>query len=92
MADCLEIVSSRLLIANVRVDTGITSRSSEILALSEWDMLSVGVLIALGETEIDNEDIIFVVLVSSDQEVVWFDISVNYSLFMNFLNTLNLKY
>lgn len=92
MADCLEIVSSRLLIANVRVDTGITSRSSEILALSEGDMLSVGVLIALGETEIDNEDIIFVVLVSSDQEVVWFDISVNYSLFMNFLNTLNLKY
>ena len=53
-------------------------------------MLAVRILEALSETKIDDENIIFVSIVSTYQEVVGLDISMNNTLLVNFLNTLNL--
>jgi hypothetical protein len=72
------------------VDTSITSSSCKVFAFSEGDVLSIRVFIALSQTEINNENVVLVIFISADKEVIWFDISMNYSLFVNFLNTLNL--
>ena len=54
-------------------------------------MLTLGVLIALGETEIDDVDIVFGALIAANEEVIRLDISVDNSLVMHFLNTGNLQ-
>ena len=54
-------------------------------------MLTLGVLIALGETEIDDVDIVFGALVAANEEIIRLDISVDNSLVMHFLNTGNLQ-
>jgi hypothetical protein len=53
-------------------------------------MLSLRVLEALGQSEVDNEDLILVVL-PSNQEVVRLDVSVNYTLVMHLLYSLYLN-
>ena len=70
---------------------GISGGTSEVLAFTEGDMLTLGVLIALGETEIDDVDIVFCALVATNEEVIRLDISVDNSLVMHFLNTGNLQ-
>ena len=72
------------------VDTCVSGGSCQILALTEWNVLAVRVFVALGETEIDDVDIVFVSVVAADQEVVWLDVSVDDSFFVYFLNSLNL--
>ena len=74
----------------MRVDACISSGASQVFALSEWNVFTIRVLVALGETEIDDENVVFVSVVSSNQKVIWFDVSVDDSLFMDLLNTLNL--
>jgi hypothetical protein len=53
-------------------------------------MLSVGVLVAFRETEIDDVNVVLVRVSASDQEVVRFNITMNNALFVNLLNTLDL--
>lgn len=53
-------------------------------------MLAVGVLVAFSKTEIDDENIIFVSVISTNQEIIGLNISMNDALFMDLLNTLNL--
>jgi hypothetical protein len=48
------------------VDTGIASCSSQVLALSEGDVLSVGGAVALGQTEVDDVDIVFCSIVAAN--------------------------
>ena len=72
------------------INTSISGSSSQILSLTEWDVFTIRVFVAFSETEIDDVDVVFVGVVTADQEVVWLDVSVNYSLFMDFLNSLNL--
>lgn len=74
----------------MRVDACISSGTSKVFALSERNVLSIRVLVAFGKTEIDDENVVFVSVVSSNQKVIWLDISVNDSLFVDLLNTLNL--
>jgi len=38
------------------IDGGIPCSSSQIFAILEWNMLSLGVLVTFGKTEIDDED------------------------------------
>lgn len=90
MANGLEIVPSALFITDMGANTGITSCSSQVFALSEGDVLSVGVLIALSETEIDDENVILVSVCTTNQEIVWLDVSMDDPLFVHFLNTLDL--
>lgn len=53
-------------------------------------MLALRVLVALGETEVDDVDEVLCRFTGADQEVVWFDISVDDTLFVNFLDSLDL--
>lgn len=53
-------------------------------------MFAVGILEAFSKTEIDDENIVFVCVVSADQEIVGLNISVNNAFFVNLLNALNL--
>ena len=53
-------------------------------------MLAVRVLVALGETKIDDVDVILVCVVAPNQEVVGLNVSVDNALFVDLLNSLNL--
>ena len=72
------------------VDASVSGSSSQILALAERNVFTIGVLVAFGQTEIDDENVILVSIVSTDQEVIGLNISVNDSFFMHLLNSLNL--
>jgi hypothetical protein len=53
-------------------------------------VLSIRILVALGETEIDDEDVVLVLVVSSNQKVISLNISMDNPLFVDLLNSLNL--
>jgi precorrin-6B methylase 1 len=72
------------------INASVSGSAGEILTLAEGDVLTVGILVALGKTEIDDEDVIFVLVISSNQKVVRLNISMNDSFFMDLLNSLNL--
>jgi hypothetical protein len=52
-------------------------------------MLSVGTLVALGKTEINDVNSILGSFRASDQEVIRLDVSMNYSFFVNYFDSLN---
>jgi len=86
----LKIVSSRLLITNVGVDAGITSCSCKVLSLSKGNMLSIRIFVAFGQTKVNNVDVIFSGFSTTNQEVIWLNISVNNSFLMDLLDPLYL--
>jgi hypothetical protein len=86
----LKIISPRLLVADVRVNTCVSGSACQVFTLTEWNVLSIGILVTLCETEIDDEDVIFVLIVSSNQKVIWLNIPMDYPLFVDLLNSLNL--
>jgi hypothetical protein len=75
----------------VGVDGGVASSTRQVLSVSEGNVLALRVFVALSESKVDNVDIIFGALIASNQEVVRFDVSVDDSLFVNFLNSVNLE-
>lgn len=89
VTDGLEIISSRLLVSDMGVQTGVSSGTSQVFAISEWDMLTFGALVALGKTEIDDINGVFSLIISTDEEVVGLDISMNDSLFVHDLDSLD---
>lgn len=90
MADSLKVVATGLLVPNVRVDTCVPGGASQVLTFPEGDVLAVRVLVALGETKIDDVDVILVCVVAPNQEVVGLNVSVDNALFVDLLNSLNL--
>ena len=54
-------------------------------------MLTLRVLVAFSESEIDNINIVLCAFLTANKEVIRFDISVDDSLLMNFLNSLDLQ-
>jgi hypothetical protein len=72
------------------VNASVSGSTGEILTLAERDMLAVGILVALGKTEINDEDVIFVLIISSNQKVIRLNISMNDPFFVDLLNSLNL--
>ena len=66
MPDGFQVISSRLLVADVRVDRGVPSCTSQVLTISEGDVFSVLGLVAFGQTEINNVDSIFGLLSTTD--------------------------
>ena len=90
VANGLEVISPGLLVANMSVDTGITSCSRQVFPFSEGNMLSVRILIALCKPEIDDVDIVFGSFTAAYEKIVWLYVSVDYSLFVDFLDPLNL--
>ena len=71
------------------VDRSVSGGTSEVLAVLERDVLSVGRFVAFGETKIDNINSISGLLISSNQEVVRFDITMNNPFFMHSLDSLD---
>ena len=90
VADGLEIIAAGLLVADVSVDGGIPRRAGKILALTERDVLSFGVLVALGEAEVDDVDVIFRSFAAANQEVVWLDVAMDDSLLVHLLDAADL--
>ena len=66
-------------------DRGISSRSCQILTIFEGNVLASTVLVTLGETKVNDEDLVTVRFRGPNEEVIRFDISMNDSLSMNFL-------
>ena len=91
MTDGLQVVSAGLLVADVGADGCVSGRTGKVLAVSEGDVLTLGVLVALGETEIDDVYVVLSSLVSTNKEIIGLDVSMNDPLFVDFLNTMDLK-
>lgn len=52
-------------------------------------MLTLLVLVALSKPEVNNVNIVFGIISGSNQKIIGFDISVNYSLIVHFFDSLN---
>lgn len=85
----LEIISSRLLSTQMGVDGHVSSCSTQTLPLSIRDMLlRLWISVLLGHTKIDYVyDVGSLGHGSTDEEVVWLDVSVDEVLLVNGLYT-----
>ena len=72
--------------AQVGVDRSITSSTGQVLVLAVWDVeVSLGVAVLLGQTEIDNIDLV-ATLADTHEEVVRLDITVDEGLGVDVLD------
>tara|TARA_B110001450_G_scaffold251917_1_gene272747 strand:+ start:662 stop:964 length:303 start_codon:yes stop_codon:yes gene_type:complete len=76
----------------VSVQRCVSGSPGEVLSIFEWNMLSITGLVALSQPEIDNVDRIFGCFGSSSHEIVWLDISMDDSLFVDNLDSLEHLY
>lgn len=90
MADSFKVISSRLFIPNVSIDTSVSGSSSQIFSLSKWNMLTFRVLIALSKPKIYDVNIVLAMFLATYEKVVWLNISVNDSFLMHLLYSLYL--
>ena len=73
----LHVVTTGLLDTQVGVDTGVTSGTSQVLVLTVRDVeVSLGVTVLLGQTEVNNVDLIST-LANAHEEVVGLDVAVD---------------
>jgi hypothetical protein len=79
MAESLQIITPRLLTAQMCVDTHVTSSTRQGFTLTVGDvLLGLGITVLLGHAEIDHvNDIGGLGGRPADKKVVWFDISVD---------------
>jgi len=89
VADGLQVISARLLVTDMGVQTRVSCSTSQILTVSEGDVLSVAALVAFGETEVDDVNSVLRLVVAADEEVVGLDVSVDNSLFVDHLDALD---
>lgn len=67
----------------------VSGGTRQVLSLSVGDVLSVGILVALCESEVNDENLILSCVGGADKEVIWLDIPVDDPLFVHLLNELN---
>mgnify|MGYP006901765532 CR=1 FL=1 len=89
VADGFQIVAAALLYALMRADGGVAGGASEILAVLVGDVFALGVLVALGEAEINDIDRVFGLFSATDEEVIRFDVAVDDALLVHLLNALD---
>jgi hypothetical protein len=79
MTECLEVVSSRLLAAQVGVDTHVTGGTRKRLTFPVWNvLLRFGIAVLLGHTKVDDVDNVGALRTwPADEEVVRLDVSVD---------------
>ena len=75
----------------MREDRGVPGGAGQVLALAEGNVLAFRVLVALGQAEIDDVDVVLGRLVASDQEVVGLDVAMDDPLFVHLLNAVDLS-
>lgn len=56
MTDCLKIISPALFNTLVRIDTSVSSGTSQILPITVRYVLTIGILKAFSETKVNDED------------------------------------
>jgi len=89
VANRLQVIPPRLLDSLVRGDRRIPGRASQILAIFVGDVLALAVLVALGQTKVDDVDAVTRGVRASDQEVVRLDVAMDNSLFMHLFDPLD---
>jgi len=73
----------------VRGDGSISSRSSQVFSVLVWDVFALTIFVALGKAEVNDVDVITGRLCASNQEIIRLDISMDNSLLMHLLDSLN---
>ena len=71
------------------VDTSISGSSSQVFAISEWNVFAIGAFVAFGKTKINNVNCIFGLFSSSGHEIIWLDISMDNTFLMHDLDSLD---
>ena len=89
MADGLKVITAGLFNTFVSSDRGVASSTSQVLTIFVGDVLTLRILKALSQTEVNDIDRVFGVLGSTDEEVIRLNITVNDSLFMHLLDTVD---
>ena len=89
MPDGLKIVPSRLLVPDMGVDTCVSGGTSQVLAISERNVLTIRGLVALGETKVDDVNCALGLVSAANQKVIWLDVSVDDSLLVDHLDPLD---
>lgn len=87
----LQVITTRLLDADMGRDGGVASGTCQVLALTVRDVLALRVLVALGQTEVNDVDVVLRALAATHQEVVWLDVTVDDALLVHFPNAVDLK-
>jgi hypothetical protein len=87
MADGLQVISARLLYTPMSINGGITSSTCKVLAILVGYMFTFRVLVALGETKVNNIDRVLGLFSSTDQKVIRLDVTVNDALLMHLLDS-----
>ena len=73
----------------MRIQACVSCRASQVLSISEWDVLAVRRLVALGEAEVDDVNCVFSLVIAANQEIIRFDISMDDSLLVDDLDSLD---
>ena len=90
MANGFKVVSAGLFVTNVGRDRCVSGCARQVLSFTERDMFTLWVFVTLGEAEVDDVNVVFSRLIPSNHEVVGLDVTMDDSLFMHFLNTVDL--
>lgn len=88
MTDCFQVVPPGLLNTLVGRDGGVPGRASEVLSVLVRNVLSLRGFEALGEAKVDDVDAVLGSVGAANQEIVRLDVSVDDSLVVHFLNSL----
>ena len=86
MSDCLKIISSTLFNALVSGYRRIARRSSQVLTILVWDVLTLTVSIALCQAKVNDINCVFGRFCSSNEEIVWLNVAMDDALLVDFLN------
>ena len=84
----LKVVSASLFNAEMRIQTGIPSCSSQRLIIFKGDVSArFGIFVSLGKTEIDNVNYMLLLL-NADKKVIRLDVSMQEAILMDILDAL----
>lgn len=87
VANALQVVTSRLLNSFMGGDGGISGGSSQVFSVLVGDVHALSVLVALSKTKVNDVDVVASGVGSTNEEVVWLDITMDESLFVHLLDT-----
>lgn len=86
MADGLQVVPPRLLLAQMGGERRIPCGTCQVLTLYERNVLALRILVALSESKINDVNIV-PCCVGSNQEIVRLDVSMDDSLLVHLFNS-----
>lgn len=72
------------------IDACITGSSSQVFTFTIRNMCTIRVSETFCETKINNKHAVFSGITAANQEIVWLDVSMNYSLFVYLLDSFDL--